>query len=254
MFQKIFLLLMLSVYAISVSCVSSEPKVPMGIQPRYAALNPSRILSVPVFSIPDPSAPSKIDIAGIETSGLIPLIEENVLNAFKDQPGVNGFTFAVVKGALGKSPNLWDTMNKQISETGKKLVTREALALTTFSQDCIARKNFVEFYVFCIQPSKEWKDTLNALSAKIYNADTALLVFINDFEKREIEKKYTLRTSISVLLVDTNNGNLIWGKQVKDSLANPPSNKTFPEWSTLISSMLSEPFWAQFPGRKQKTQ
>lgn len=233
------------------ACVSRAPTIQMGLQPKYEAVNPSRILAVPPFIVPDPTRQVSVDVSAVESGNMTAHIEEAVLKAFTDQPAINGVSFFRVRKEIGKS-NLITNLDREMSQIAKRLVSREAQDQTSFSKDCIQRRNFVEFYVYCVSPSKSWKDFLNALSAKIYNADSALIVVVTEAEKKEVDGQYESRAGVAALLVDTNNGNLIWGRVVNDFARSTQGNKVFPEWSAMIPSMLGEGFWAHFPGRKLK--
>ena len=237
--------------ALLLSC-RSTPAVAPGIQPEFEAINPSRILAVPPFVLPDPGSRSTVDIAALETGNTRTVLESKVTSAFQNQPGVNGVSFSTVRQALGKRPNVWDTLDAQMRSDSLKLTSRNEQERAELSPDCLKRKNFSDFYSFCLAPDKKWVAGLNALSAKVLNADSALLTAITSLEKTTTNNRYGIVAGLALVLVDTNTGKLIWGRQTAGELFSPEGNASFPEWSKLFETMLNEDFWAEFPGRKLK--
>lgn len=259
--QARFFMLSLSVFrrvlgvcflsALQLSCRSTPAIVP-GIQPEFEALNPSRILAVPSFVLPDPGAFSSVDIAALETGNTRAALESKVTSAFQNQPGVNGVSFSTVRQAIGKRPNVWDVLDAQMRSTSLKLTSRNSQERAELSSDCLKRKNFLDFYSFCLAPEKKWVSGLNTLSAKVLNADSALLTAITRLEKTTEKNRYGIAAGLALVLVDTNTGKLIWGKQTSGELLAPEGSASFPEWSPLFESLLNDNFWAEFPGRKLK--
>jgi hypothetical protein len=73
---------------------------------------------------------------------------------------------------------------------------------------------------------------------------------LNSLEKGSRQDKYLIKASISVVLVDTNSGALIWGKQSAKSIPSKPGQQAFSSWTELFDSLFSDEFWREFPGRK----
>ena len=231
------------------SCRTTSAVSP-GIQPEFEAINPSRILAVPSFVLPDPGALSSVDVAALETGNTRTILEAKVTSAFQNQPGVNGVSFSTVRQAIGKRPNVWDALDAQMRSTSLKLTSRNAQERAELNSDCLNRKNFLDFYTFCLTADKKWIAALNTLSAKVLNADSALLTVITRLEKATENNRYGISAGLALVLVDTNTGKLIWGKQTEKVLQNAEGSASFPEWSSLFESMLTENFWLEFPGRK----
>lgn len=236
--------------ALSVHACRSGPLVAQGIQPEFNAINPSRILAVPLFTLPDPGSPSSIDVSAFETGNVSAVIEAEVLSAFRNQPGVNGVSFGAVRQALGKSPNVWNQLDTEMRNTSLKLTSRSPEDRAALSSECLKRKNFVDFYVHCLAKQKTWINALNALSARALNADSALLTVVTSLSKNQIEGRYGIEAGIAVVLVDTNTGKLLWGRQNAKRLESSEGTARFPEWKVLFDQLLDEAFWADFPGRK----
>lgn len=234
------------------ACQSTEPLVPQGIQMKYHALNPSRILAVPVFVVPNAAKAAIIDRGALEVGQAIPALESEVLAGFSGQPGVNGISFTTVRRELGKAPNAWHKLDELLIQNSKKVSALQRHDRTPLPDKCYDRKNMTDFYVYCLTPQIEWKNALNALSAKVYNGDSALLILVSEANKRVVKERYTVDLTLTALLVDTNNGNLIWSRDTSIMEVAPPSQRSFPEWDFIFNKVFTEKFWADFPGRTPK--
>ncbi|MGY3802942.1 hypothetical protein ACWNT8_02610 [Pigmentibacter ruber] len=225
-----------------------------GIQEGYEAINPASIIAVPTFVLPDPSKMAVIDPAIINTHQFIPKLEAKVMEAFKDQPNINGYSFTVVNNVIVKENlDILKNMNQRLIVISSRFSSRESVVRSIITSSCLSRKNFVEFYSYCVAPDNAWISELNKLALKVLNADTALLVILKHLDSNSDNDIYTLNGGISLLLVDTNNGKLIWGKDKFVTLKNPPEKKYFPSVDELLNSIFNEDFWDGFPGRIQKT-
>ncbi|APJ04895.1 hypothetical protein [Silvanigrella aquatica] len=238
----------MSVFLFS-SCQTAK-WTPSGIQEGYEAVNPASVIAIPVFMLPDPSKSSSIDPAIVNTHQIISKIQEKVIQSFNKQPNINGHSFAAVSNIIGNTkPSLLDNLNESMKIIANRFKSNETSTRTLITSSCLARKNFLEFYIHCVSPDKLWIENLNTLAAKVLNADTALIVVINDIESNLDVDIYSINGGFSVLLVDTNNGKLIWGRDGYASLQNPKEKKYYPSWDDLINSIFNEQFWDKFPGR-----
>jgi hypothetical protein len=239
-------------FALSLVGCQSVPPVPMGVQPEFAAVNPSRVLAVPPFVLPDPGRPTEIDPTIVESENTRRVIENAVLGAFKNQPGVNGVSFQAVSRVLGESPNARTRMEEVLKATAARLTSTREGERSSLPRECLARRNFLDFYVHCLATEKIWVDELNALSSLILNADTALLTVVTELRKGESPSDPDLAGGVAVLIVDTNSGKLIWGRQSSEAIASDGRKPA--EVSDLFTRLLSETFWESFPGRRQATE
>lgn len=237
---------------LTLACQSTEPLVPQGIQAKYHALNPSRILAVPVFVVPNPAKAAIIDRGALEVGKALSALESEVLAGFSGQPGVNGISFSTVRKELGKAPNPWHELEALLTQNSKKVSMLQRHDRTPLPDKCYDRKNMTDFYVYCLTPQIEWKNALNALSVKVYNGDSALLMIISEANKRVLKERYTVDLTLTALLVDTNNGNLIWSRDTAVSEVAPFAQRSFPEWDFIFNKVFTEKFWADFPGRTPK--
>lgn len=262
-----------------------------GIQPGYEAVNPAAIIAVPIFIMPDPSSEfSKLDPSLIITEKLIPALESKIIGSFENQPNINGYPFQVVKKAIGfgekknqilsktqspshedefekkedsnkekivhqkAQPLIWDKLDTTMKDVASRFSSRDVKTRLLITSNCLARKNFIEFYSYCLASEKNWLSGLNALSARVLNADSALITVITDLQNTVVDKKYEITGGLAILLVDTNNGKLIWGNYVKETLVNPEDMKYFPSWSEFLNKVFVSEFWNGFPGRIGKNQ
>ena len=246
-----------------VACQSTKP-VLMGIQPEFAAVNPSRILAVPAFAMPNPGRPSEVDVTLFEGDGANKAVETAVLGAFKNQPNVNGVSFQAVGRALGNVPNAWSRMAEILKMTSARLTSTVEGERATLGKDCLSRRNFLDFYVHCLATQKAWVDELNALSTLILNADSALLTVVTELRSGSqpvaagkagatgTASLPSLQAEVVVIIVDTNTGKLIWGREARESmLGEAQGAATLPDASVLFSKLFSDAFWNDFPGRRQ---
>lgn len=276
---KLFILLFFAFFLASCQTV---PNITPGIQPGFEAVNPAAIIAVPIFIMPDPSSEtSSIDFSLLETEKLIPSLENKIIDSFNHQPNINGYPFSAVKKAINynppkvttnlndkslnspnKSPNekemskpsVWDNLDKTMDDVTKRFSSRDTKTRLLISPNCLARKNYVEFYTYCLAGEQNWLTNLNLLSAQVLNADSALITVITDLQDKVVNKQYQVTGGLSVLLVDTNNGKLIWGNYKKETLVNSSDKKYFPSWDELLNKILIPDFWNGFPGRIGKNQ
>lgn len=240
-------------YFTLMTCVS-KPLVPMGLQSEFKAISPSRVLALPLFLLPNPSEPAQIDLPAWATGGGEKLLETQLLEGFKNQPGVNGVSFQSVRRALGSDPvTPWFVLKSELDASAKALSSTDPQVRAGLPKACLKRKSVLDFYVFCVSPKKAWLEGLNALSAKVLNADTALVIVVTHFEKSVVDGLYSAQAGLAALLVDTNTGRMIWGRQAAHSVQSPADKKAFPAWETVFAGLFSESFWEEFPGRVPKT-
>lgn len=236
-----------------IGCVTPAP-TPEGLQKDFVALNPARIAAFPPIVMPHPSRTVTIDPATLMTFDITASVEAKILSAFKNQPGVNGISFNAVRAALKGNPKLVDTIYSEVKKTAqltRNNLTREYLLL---SKACQQHQNLLGFYKFCVTESPNWKALLNQFSAAVYNADTVLLPFVTGIEKKLEGGSYVVRFGVSVLLIDTNTGKLMWGRDAVEQISMPSDKKQFAEVKTVIDATFSERFWSDFPGRRPVSQ
>lgn len=237
--------LLFVVMACLLNACASTPTVSPGIQSGYAGISLARTLFLPVFVLAAPGTKASVDVSAISVDGVDQIIESTVLSSFRNQKGVKGYHPAGVMKALAGNEQLLQKALDYMRDRARKRAS-EAKEL---SKDCRGSRSFLDFYTFCVSPETDWRDALNALAIRVGHADSALFVIVTDLEKVMKDKRFVIGAEITSLLVDTNNGRLIWGRQASDTLESDQMEAKYPEWSSLFSRILSEPYWNGFPGR-----
>lgn len=222
-----------------------------GTQSSYAAVNPASIIAVPILTIPNPAkATSSIDLATISSEQIIPQIEKKVISSFEGQPHINGYPFSVVKNAIEtEKPSILDGLNKTMHSVANRFSSRDIKERLLITSQCSRRSNFIEFYSYCLANDSNWIDSLNALSARVLNSDSALFIVIDNLNTQIHKDQYEITASVAVLLIDTNNGKLIWANEKTVTKSSLQNQKTLPSWSALIDEIFTQDFWNEFPGR-----
>jgi hypothetical protein len=234
------------------ACVS-QVQIQPGLQPRANALQIGKIVAIPPIIFPHPRKNSLIDRATLESSPFLADLETSVLGAFQNQPRVNGVSFNAVRKQLVNNNNFFDFFLRTLTQTSQFLNFGSEAERRTFSSSCLNSKDMLDFYEHCIAPQKQWQTKLNQLSAKVFLADAALFVLVQKLEKQKESairnKDYRSALGLSLLLVDTNSGELLWGKE---QVIEKNQEGQFPDLSMLAKDILSEEFWINFPGRDTK--
>ncbi len=232
-----------------VACVATGPSVSQGLQPGYSGAQFARFLFPPVLFHVNPSHKAFIDKAAVESDRVAETVEKAVKNAFVGQPAVLGLSPTAMKAHFAKAPLILSKPAAVLLETSERLGKSLGDTRELPSQECSSRKNYVDFFVECVSASGAWRDSLVQLSSQAFNADAALFVVVTDLNKSLRAGVYSISASVAVLLVDLNNGRLVWAHEVSDVLGAPASKTSFPDWSLLFSKMFGEAFWIDFPGR-----
>ena len=232
---------------------TSTPTLRQGVQPEAVALNPARIAAFPTLLIPHPSEQTSLDPGALSSGEIVTAVEAKILNAFKNQPGVNGIGFQSVRTSLKSSPGLSSNLETEMRSMGKLANSGSARETLLLTSECRARKNFLDFYKHCLLKSQRWVPLLNQFSLAVQNSDSVLLPIVTSLEKFTNKDVYSVRFGIALLLVDTNSGRLIWGRDISTLIESPAGLKQFPDIKSAYDKIFSESFWAEFPGRRSKT-
>jgi hypothetical protein len=236
----------------SISACATPPPLRQGIQPDAVALNPARIAAFPALAIPHPSEKGSLDPTSLISGEVITAVESRILSAFKNQPGVNGIAFQSVRFSLKSIPKLPSDIDSEIRLMGQLTnsgAARETLLLTS---DCRSRQNFLDFYKHCLLKSQRWVPLLNQFSLAVQNSDSILIPVITSLEKNMIRGIYSVRFGVALLLIDTNSGRLLWGRDAAVQIDSAAGAKQFPDIKLAYDKLFTEDFWAEFPGRRAK--
>lgn len=233
------------------SCVSFLP-TREGLQSEFLALNPARIAAFPPVLMPHPAEKTSIDPAAVVTSKVQSLIESEVLAAFKNQPNVNGVSFQTVRNFLKTSPRLAGEIDSELKSMGQLTNSGRARETLLLTKECRAQKSFLDFYKHCLIQSNKWLPLLNQFSAAVQNSDSVLLPILTSLEKTTEKNAYVVKVGVTLLLIDTNSGKLIWGRDSLMRGESPPGVRQFSEVSVLLNKIFVESFWSEFPGRRAR--
>lgn len=252
--QTLILFCFLGIMFLSpITACTSTPTLRQGVQPEAVALNPARIAAFPTLLIPHPSEQTSLDPGALSSGEIVTAVEAKILNAFKNQPGVNGIGFQSVRTSLKSSPGLSSNLETEMRSMGQLANSGSARETLLLTSECRARKNFLDFYKHCLLKSQRWVPLLNQFSLAVQNSDSVLLPIVTSLEKFTNKDVYSVRFGIALLLVDTNSGRLIWGRDISTLIESPAGLKQFPDIKSAYDKIFSESFWAEFPGRRSKT-
>jgi hypothetical protein len=235
----------------------SKAELVSGIQPNFVALNPTRILAItPIVISLAGNKESVIDPVILQTMPIIDRLERRVLDAFKGQPAVNGMSFQAVRTSLQKkSSPAYGSLVAGVDGTLSTLRKPRADSESLLGSPCLARKDFVGFYGYCLRQNRSWQKGLNDASAAVLNADAALIVFLTELRTVSVAGKEHARVAVELVLVDTNNADLIWSGSGRLEGDNPntlleASGQAKAQWAGIIDALVNESVWQGFPGRK----
>jgi hypothetical protein len=238
------------VIALLVGCVSSQKRVAPGIQTVYQGAGFGRVLFLPVVIQPNPSKKAIIDRAAAASDRVFDQLERAVVASFRNQPGVNGITPKALSDLLSANSGVLLGPASVLEEIGSGLAMGTRESRDPLSRECMERDTYLDFVSYCVSSSAKWKAALVELSKNAFNADAALILVITSLEKSKRRGAYSIGAGVAAVLVDLNNGRLVWGREVEDFVVSDLSQQVFPEWQTLFSKEFSEAFWIGFPGRR----
>ena len=239
------------VTAILSSSCSHIETAPYGIQKEHIAFIPARIAVLPCQDWPYGARYLNQTVSNFspaEIKDVCDSVDKFVLNGFKGQPYMRGLSPKVVRKLLKRSGE-----ETQLSQINQLWHQQEG--------DCTNCANSVSYYKKSISNRDDWQQWLNKLSRNVYNTDAILMPLILYAQKgRSDDRGLAIaykRVGVSLLLIDTNNGRLIWagGRDVQTNNRKLESdaflkNLELPNWKQVSSRLLVKDVWAEFPGRQ----
>ena len=243
---------LLTLVTFGTGCITSAPKpVSWGIQPGHRGFVPARVVVMPCQIWPNGARYDALPLGkadGPELQDTCVKFDEFVVQGFQNQPFMKGFT---PKAAA-----------KLLEQAGKATLPQRVATLWRHDlTDCVDCDNGASYYVHSIQNRPEWRQWLNEVSLACRSADAILLPFVqyakesrfNDRGLRIAERS----SAIIMLLVDTNNGQLLWAGGRESRLANQkleeqsgPESVAFLPWADLHPRLFINAIWKEFPGRQ----
>lgn len=233
------------------ACTARRPEVEFGLAADKVGYVPARIAVMscrvwPVAARYKKLAPAPTDQGA--AAAICGEFDKFILASFRDQPYMKGFTPSAVGKLLASSAD-----NAQMIDQFDSLWHYQ-------SGDCHDCDRSSSFYYHSIRPRSEWVTWLNQFSRATRNSDAILLPFILYADQTKANDRGMLKSVVSaavgMLLVDTNNGAIIWSNERQSEFAasaltdrSGTNYPAFPQWSDLTQRLLSESLWQEFPGR-----
>ncbi len=222
-----------------------------GVQKSHLAQIPARITVLPCRKWPQGALypnQEKLGVSDAEVTGVCDRFDKYVLAGFDGQPYMRGIAPQVVKQLLEREPK------------GPQLDQLDDLWFRP-GQACEACRNGMSYYKEVVAVRSDWRLWLSGLSRSTTGSDAVLFPFLVEAQGRIIDDRgiyYATRSAeILLLLVDTNNGELIWsgGKRGEirlplDNKPTDPSKIMLPPWEDVYGRLFVPEIWAEFPGRQ----
>lgn len=231
-------------------CVTPAP-AQFGVQANHLAHIPARITILPCQKWPQGAlyvGQNKIQSADNEMKDLCTNLDAYVLAGFDGQPYMRGIAPAAVRKRLERDP---------------KAAQLDQLDQLWFrpSQVCEACRNPTSYYKEVVASRADWRQWLSAVSRETASSDAVLIPFVAEAQGSVIDDRglyYATRSAeIVMILVDTNNGELIWAGGKKGEIRTPiekkppdPKAVPLPSWEELNKRLFVPELWAEFPGRQ----
>jgi len=228
------------------------PAVTAGIQPGFEAFVPSRIAVAPCQSWPQTVRFAALPLTNATTeeqTALCAKVDQNVLAAFQNQPFMRGYSPRAVATLLQEAKS--DALMSQMKEHWQHQ-----------AGDCHQCPSAASLYQRSVAPRPAWRAWLGTFSAATRRTDAILLPFVTYAAEGRINDRGLLiarrSVGVSLLLVATSDGSLIWSGQRSGMAQNQrleqadvAAELSYPAWERASEKTLSPDLWAGFPGRQQ---
>jgi len=243
-------LVWISLLAMTSGCSTTKDDR-LGLQIDGLAYIPARIAVLPCRTWPEQASYRGMLLSNVSRdvkSDLCKAIDQFVVDGFKNQPYMRGISPTVVLALLEREKE--DELLDRIDELWRRQ-----------PGDCSRCTSASAYYNQAIAQRESWRLWLSRFSRAAFNSDAVLIPFITyTHEGRTVERGLTVahRNAGGLLaLIDTNTGTLIWtggreaqARQQKPNAQSGPDEPTFPDWPEVISRLLIDELWMQFPGRQ----
>ncbi len=232
------------------ACVTPK-EARYGVQDDQLAKVPARIAVLPCRLWPQDAryvGLDKTQIGDAEIQALCQQVDSYVLKGFEGQPYMRGLSPRVVKALLEKNPQ-----EAQLSQL-------DQLWFQT-GQTCEACKHPASYYREAIALRPDWRTWLSQLSRSAKNSDAVLMPMILQLKSQGLDDRGLAyaqrRAAIVLLLIDSNNGSLIWMGGREGETRRPlahyqvsPALEAFAPWDELWGQLFVQDLWREFPGRQ----
>ncbi len=248
--QKVILAAWMLATTFATGCVHSEKNLPTGVQSSHVAFVPARIAVFPCGAWPTELTFDNLPRANVDQEQIQEICaryDKFVLQGFDEQPYMRGLTPDAVKALLRKQGQ-------------ENLLTEWPALWNRKPSDCVTCQNVGSYYQDSIASRPEWQNWLAQISRSVRNADALLIPQILYVREEKNNQRGALvstrRAKLALLLIDTNNGGLIWfserDAQASDHLLADAGNSAPPPpaWSVLYGRLFTNDLWRDFPGRQ----
>jgi hypothetical protein len=238
----------------SSSCIRTQgSELKFGINPTRTGFVPAQIALAPCIIWPDRSTkikglpPTNRPIS--ETTVLCRELSKYMTDGFDNQPFMKGSTQKLTeKQFLVSKPVL--SLADSIGQEWKAL-----------SSDCQTCESLPLFYDSSIKTRQSWQLWLNAFSVSTKGADAILIPFLLSLNTRAGDDRGMLQAirsgAVAMLLIDTNDGSLIWSGGRETEVVNRALSNTttiaqlkMPPPEDLQRRLMTDALWLEFPGRQ----
>jgi len=242
---------LLPVLVFVAACRTTHVPTSSGIQESYRGYVPARISVLPCQVWPNTARFASQPLTTTDqtvTDNLCQAIDAFVIDGFQDQPFMSGFS----PRAVG-----------QLLELAEKEDLLDQFASNWVRDDrfCLACNDALSVYAQGISQQQNWRLWSQELSQATRKADAALIPLIVYATEAQLDDRGLAiakrEAQVVLLLVDTNNGKLVWAATNKAEIstqklqpASSTSQPNFPEWEELYPRLLLNSLWLDFPGRQ----
>ena len=228
------------------SCVPLYQKASDGLQQEFASHVPARTAVLPCQTW------RYVNLTPGDRKILCDRLDESVMDGFRAQPYMRGFSPKVVEKLLDQAK--WTTA---IAD-GFGIISN-----ATSKPRCITREKpmcagVAGLYAETLKDSAAWHMWLARFSDAQKHADAVLIpILVAAADDRGNDRGLiALSRSVhfSLWLIDTSTGKLIWtrsksGIETVRALPEKSANLKAPEWNEPLRRALTQDFWRDYPGR-----
>jgi hypothetical protein len=231
---------------IQTQCVTPE-KGDYGVQAEQLARIPARIAVVPCRAWPQGARfvnQPELKASPEDLKALCEKFDQYVLQGFDGQPYMRGISPRVVLKLLEQSqqPDLLTRIDELWFRPG---------------QACESCQHPASYYREVIAPRPDWRAWLTNFARSASQSDALLLPLVIEADKGTLNDRGLIfnfrRARIALLLIDTNNGELIWigGRETESRLPKEKdAQDTLPDLEDFYRNLFIPDLWLEFPGRQ----
>ncbi len=234
------------------SCVSLEdPDNILGLGQEYQSFVPARMGVLACQGWPERAKYDGIlptNANATDFSTICETYDRFILKSFTNQPLVKGFTPKLVRQYLEKSAR--PTLLQEFSGFWQTNENR------TYQSPLVV-------YRHSVYQDNGWLKWLHDFSKATNYADAVLLPFVLHANEARVNDRGILLSTrslkIALLLIDSNNGKIIWSGEEGSEYSNKEFSDyhasnypEFPDWQLLFERVFSDRLWFKFPGILQE--